>query len=197
MTEDINFYFTYNRVTGDIRSLSTGLPPANLDLTESFVKVTDEYLNLFHDFMNTKKKFTSYKIDTTRSTLKVIDKFAIELDSDYNSFYKISIIRADAANSVDALIKIKSINDIPYLIFKFNQAKQELSNKKESHAIIYATKKRDINVLYQSFKFNFDDIDDNNEIAIIINQIDLDLLFKNEFSFYTRKIFKTYGYTIE
>jgi hypothetical protein len=197
MTADINFYFIHNRVTGDIRSLSTGTPPEYLDLSESFVKVTDEYLDLFHEFMNTKKKFTSYKIDTNSSVLKVIDKFAIELDSDYNSFYKISIIRAESSGSVDALIKIKSINDIPYLIFKFNRPKQELSNKKESHVIIYATKKRDINILYQSFKFNFDEMDDNNEIAIIINQIDLDLLFKNEFSFYTRKIFKTYGYTIE
>jgi hypothetical protein len=149
-------YFIYNRVTGDIRSLSTGTPPDYLDLSESFVKVTDEYLDLFYDFMNTKKKFTSYKIDTNCSSLKIIDKFAIELDSDYNSFYKISPIRVGAVESVDALIKIKSINDIPYLIFKFNRPKQELSIKKEILVIIYATKKRDINVLYQSFKFNFE-----------------------------------------
>jgi hypothetical protein len=140
---------------------------------------------------------TSYKIDLDSSLLKVIDKFDIQLDSDYNSFYKIPFVRLETINLFDIILTIHSINDIPHVMLKYTGPKKDLIDKKESSITVYATKKDDINVLYESFKFNFDDLDDNNEVSIRISKIDFDLLYSSNLSFYTRKAFKTYGCAFE
>ena len=62
---------------------------------------------------------------------------------------------------------------------------------------VYATKKNDINILYETFKFSFEELNDKNEQIKQISKLDFDLLFKTNFSFYTRKIFKTYGCAVE
>jgi hypothetical protein len=193
MIDEDNFYFIYNNTTGNIRSLSSVDPSANIGATEAFVAVTEQYIDLYRDFLLCNKKMSNYKIDLDSSLLKVIDKFDIRLDSDYNSFYKIPFVRLETTTLFDIVLKIYSINDIPHLMLKYNGSKKDLVDKKESSITVYATKKDDINVLYESFKFNFDDLNDSNEVSIRISRIDLDFLYKSNLSFYTRKIFKTYG----
>jgi hypothetical protein len=197
MIENLNCYFIYNKVTGDLRSLATVDPSDNLQPSEECVKATGEYVELFQNFITSKKKFTNYKIDINSSALKIIDKFAIELNSEYNSFYQVPVIKINSVNLFEIVLKIISIDDIPHLMFKYNGSRESLLNKKESSVTFYATKKDDINVLYETFKFNFEELNENNELIKKINQIDIDLLFKTNFSFYTRKIFKTYGCAVE
>jgi hypothetical protein len=196
MTTD-NVYFVYNNTTGDIRSLSTIDPTTNLNLIESCVVVSDEYLELYRDFLSFKKKMTNYKIDTNSSALKVIDKFSIQTNPDYNSFYSVPFVKLSSANAVEIVLRIVSIDNVPHLILRHNGTKKDLIDKKESFLTVYATKKDDINVLYESFKFNFEELDDNGEFSIRINKIDFDALYNSDISFYTRKIFKTYGCTFE
>jgi hypothetical protein len=193
MTDENKFYFVYNISTGDIRSLSSVDPSANLNVNEASCVVTDNYIDLYQDFILCKKKMTSYKIDLDSSLLKIIDKFDIQLDSDYNSFYKIPFVRLETINLFDIVLTIHSINDIPHVMLKYTGPKKNLTDKKESSITVYATKKDDINVLYESFKFNFDDLNDNNEVSTRISRIDFDLLYSSNLSFYTRKVFKTYG----
>jgi hypothetical protein len=197
MTEQTKSYFVYNKITGELRSLSSVDPTPYLQIAEGTFEVTDEYLDLYQDFISSKKKFTSYKIDVDSSTLKIVDKFAIELDSDYNSFYEIPFIKTKSVNSFEVSLTIISINDIPHLQFKYNGIKKDLLDKKESSVTVYATKKNDINILYETFKFSFEELNDDNELIKQINKLDFDLLFKTNFSFYTRKIFKTYGCAVE
>jgi hypothetical protein len=193
MMDEDNFYFIYNNSTGDIRSLSSVDPSANIGATEASVAVTEQYIDLYRDFLLCNKKMSNYKVDLESSLLKIVDKFDIQLDSDYNSFYKIPFVRSDTANLFDVILNICSINDIPHLTLKYNGSKKELSDKKESSIIIYATKQDDINVLYESFKFNFEELNDSNEAVARISKIDFDFLYSSNLSFYTRKIFKTYG----
>jgi len=190
-------YFVYNKITGELRSFSSIDPFPYLQISEGCIEVSPEYIDLYQDFVLSKKKLTSYKIDINSSTLKIVDKFPIELDSDYNSFYEIPFIKIKSANSFEVTLTVISINDIPCLQFRYNGAKKDLLDKKESSITVYATKKNDINVLYESFKFNFEELTDNREQILPINKIDLDLLFKTDLSFYTRKIFKTYGCAVE
>jgi hypothetical protein len=197
MTDENKLYFVYNNTNGDIRSLSSVDPSANLNVNEASVAVTEQYIDLYHDFILCKKKMSNYKIDFDSTLLKVIDKFDIRLDSDYNSFYKIPFVRLETITLFDVVLKIYSINDIPHLMLKYNGSKKDLIDKKESSITVYATKKDDINVLYESFKFNFDDLNDSNEVSIRIGKIDFDFLYSSNLSFYTRKIFKTYGCAFE
>ena len=197
MIDDNTLYFIYNNSTGDIRSLSSVDPSDNMGATEAYVAVTEQYIDLYHDFILCKKKMSNYKIDFDSALLKVIDKFDIRLDSDYNSFYKIPFVRLETITLFDVVLKIYSINDIPHLMLKYNGSKKDLIDKKESSITVYATKKDDINVLYESFKFNFDDLNDSNEVSIRISKIDFDFLYRSNLSFYTRKIFKTYGCAFE
>jgi hypothetical protein len=197
MTTETKSYFVYNKITGELRSFSSIDPSPYLQISEGCIEVSPEYIDLYQDFVLSKKKLTSYKIDIDSSTLKIVDKFAIELDSDYNSFYEIPFIKIKSSNSFGVILTVISINDVPYLRFKYNGAKKDLLDKKESSITVYATKKHDINILYESFKFNFEELDSNREQILPINKIDLDLLFKTNFSFYTRKIFKTYGCAVE
>lgn len=197
MTDDDTFYFIYNNTTGDIRSLSSVDPSSNINVNESFVAVTEDYIELYQDFLLCKKKMSNYKIDLDSSLLKIVDKFDIRLDSDYNSFYQIPFVRLATTKLFDVVLKICSISDIPHLVLKYNGDRKDLTNKKESSITVYATKKDDINVLYEPFKFNFEDLNDSNEVSMRINKIDLDLLYSSNLSFYTRKIFKTYGCAFE
>lgn len=193
MIDEDKFYFIYNNSTGDIRALSSSDPSNNINVNEECVAVTENYIDLYQDFLLCNKKMSNYKVDLESSLLKVVDKFDIRLDSDYNSFYKIPFVRLDTANLFDVVLHICSINDIPHLTLKYNGSKKELSDKKESSITIYATKQDDINVLYESFKFNFEELNDNNEAVVRISKIDFDFLYSSNLSFYTRKIFKTYG----
>jgi hypothetical protein len=194
---DNTFYFVYNNTTGDIRSLSTVDPSNNLNSLESCMIVTDEYLELYQEFLSFKKKMTNYKVDLNSKNLKIIDKFDIQLDPEYNSFYAVPFVKLSSAHLVEIVLKIVSIDNIPHLTLKYNGLKKDLSNKKESCLTVYATKTDDINVLYETFRFSFEDLDDNNELSIRINKIDFDILFNSNFNFYTRKIFKTYGCVFE
>jgi hypothetical protein len=193
MTSEDKFYFVYNSSTGDIRSLSSVNPADNINVNESFIVVTENYIELYQDFLLCNKKMSNYKIDLDSSLLKVVDKFDIRLDSDYNSFYKIPFVRLETISLFDVVLKICSIDNIPHLILTYNGSKKDLIDKKESSITVYATKKDDINVLYESFKFNFEDLNDTNEVISRISKIDFDLLYSSNLSFYTRKAFKTYG----
>jgi hypothetical protein len=197
MTDDDKFYFIYNNSTGDIRSLSSVDPSTNINVNEAFVLVTADYIELYRDFLLCKKKMSNYKIDLDSSLLKVVDKFDIRLDSDYNSFYQIPFVRLETTKLFDVVLKICSINDIPHLMLQYNGDRKDLTDKRESSITVYATKKDDINVLYEPFKFSFEDLNDRNEVGMRINKIDLDLLYSSNLSFYTRKIFKTYGCAFE
>jgi hypothetical protein len=197
MTSEDKFYFVYNSSTGDIRSLSSVNPADNINVNESFIVVTENYIELYQDFLLCNKKMSNYKIDLDSSLLKVVDKFDIRLDSDYNSFYKIPFVRLETISLFDVVLKICSIDNIPHLILTYNGSKKDLIDKKESSITVYATKKDDINVLYESFKFNFEDLNDTNEVVSRISKIDFDFLYSSNLSFYTRKTFKTYGCAFE
>jgi len=191
------FYFIYDKNNGNLRSFSTSYPEKYININEWFSEVTEEYLPLYKDFIEHKKKFTNYKIDTESKFLKVLDKFDVTFEPEYNKFFQIQKINKTSLNFLEVVFRICSIDNSPYLVMKYNGNLSEIKNKKQNSIRLYATRLNDINFLYESFYFNFDDFNDNNEISVPINKIDIDVLFKMKFSFYTRKTFKNYGYYIE
>ena len=198
MISDSNkFYFIYDKNTGNIRSLSTTLPEKYININEWFSEVTEEYLPLYKDFIEHRKKLTNYKIDIESNSLKVLDKFDVTIEPDYNKFLQIKRINNRSLNSLEVVFRICSIDNSPYIVMKYNGNLSDIKNKKQNSIRLYATRLNDINFLYESFYFNFDNFDDNNEIAVPVRQIDIDILFKIDFSFYIRKTFKTYGCYVE
>jgi hypothetical protein len=197
MSDSVKFYFIYDKNNGNIRSFSTGITEKNINLNEWYVEVSDEYLSLLNDFIERKKKFTNYKIDIESKVLKVLDKFDVIIEPDYNKFLQVKKINKKSKDFLEIVFKICSIDNLPYLIMKYNGNRSDVKNKKQNSIRLYATRLNDINFLYESFYFNFDEFDDNNEISVPINKIDIDMLFKMEFSFYTRKTFKNYGCYVE
>lgn len=188
------FYFIFHKATGDIRSLASVDPTSAVSDFESCVEVTDEYLELFNDMFLRKKKFSNYRIDLESKVLKVNDKFDVSKNPNYNKFYKINYSKDTGGTIFEVLLKVVSKDNKPYMCLKINDTVEIDRNKTMK---VYATNFNDINILHETFYFEFDKLDEYKEIFLPIKKIPFELLYRSKFSLYTRKIFKSYGFYIE
>jgi hypothetical protein len=188
------FYFIFHKATGDLRSLASVDPTNTVSDFESCVEVTDEYLEFYNDLFLRKKKLTNYRIDLESKVLKVNDKFDVSKNPNYNKFYKINYSKDTGGTIFEVLLKIISKDNKPYMCLKINDNIEIDRNKTMK---VYATHFNDINILHETFYFEFDKLDENKQIFLPIKKIPFELLYRSKFSLYTRKVFKSYGFYIE
>ena len=189
-------YYLHVNAQGDIRGYNVG-DPTDQDPNLKYIVVTDEYLELFKDIIEGKKQLGSYKVNLESSALKLYEKNSLlESDPSFNRFLNVVFIPARTTSTSDLLFSFVSKNNKLYASLKYLGSKDYIKNLKQHSITFYATGKNDIHNHYETFYFNFDQFNDQYEIELPVQEVDPEIVYANNLSLFTRKLFKNITYTI-
>jgi hypothetical protein len=189
-------YCLHVNAQGDIRSYGVGMPDSE-DPSLKYILVTDEYAELFKDIIEGKKKLGSYKVNLESSVLKLYEKNSLsELDPTFNRFINVGFLPSKTTFTSDLLFSFVSKNNRLYASLKYFGSTEYIKNLKQHSITFYATGKNNIHDHYETFYFNFDQFNEQYEIELPVQEVDPDIVYSNNLSLFTRKLFKNITYTI-
>ena len=181
---------------GDIRSFSTVFPDQE-EPGLKYIPVTDEYMDLVKDFMVGRKSFSLYKVNLESAQLKIYEKNGLlQTDPTFDRFLNVRFLSSKNTILTDLLLTFVSKDHKLYANLKYYGSKEYIKGLKQHSITFYLTGKNDIHKHYESFYFNFDMFNDQYEIELPVIETDPYIIYENDISLYTRKLFKHINYTI-